>query len=549
MLQQCVRSAKMDIPLAKPSPPDHNVRVIAAFPAQHPGTAFVRQPARTVLAGLAAAWFVVATAPAQAVDSMLVHAVDAHVRQPRFEHASWGVQIISLKDGRVLYETNAHKLHKPASNAKLFTGALVLDQFGPDFRMRTSVFAAGSPDRRGRLGGDLVIYGRGDPSFNARLRPEAGDDVLRPLVDAIAAAGVRSVSGDLVADESCFRGAPAGSSWTWEDLQHYYGAVASALSIHENTLDFQIQPGPKPGHPCVISTDQAHAPVSLLSLVITGDSQSRANVDIERPLGARYVHLTGHLPQGAKPVKAAVAVPDPALWFGQALKASLERRGIKVSGRVRVEDWRSRSTSGTSVTGMTELAHVDSPPLGMIVPAMMKPSQNLHAQLLLLQAGVAQGEPGMNTEAMGIRSLHQFLQACGIPSDEVRMDEGSGLSRAALVTPRAIVQLLRHMHTHRHAAAFLNALPVAGVDGTLAGRMKQTAAAGNVRAKTGTIRFVNCLSGYATSADGEPLAFSLMLNNYDPPPHAPGARADLDQIALWLVQHTRGSLQRSGGAP
>jgi D-alanyl-D-alanine carboxypeptidase/D-alanyl-D-alanine-endopeptidase (penicillin-binding protein 4) len=234
------------------------------------------------------------------------------------------------------------------------------------------------------------------------------------------------------------------------------------------------------------------------------------------------------------------------------LKADLAAQGIKVAGKVVKQDWRDREHAPLNLDGLVTVAAVESPPLAEIVKAMMKPSQNLYAQLLLLQVGArgqALGGARMSTEAAGLAELGRFLDSAGIPRGEVLFDEGSGLSRAALVTPNAIVGLLRHMSRHRHAREFLASLPVAGVDGTLAARMKGTAAERNVRAKTGTIRYVNSLSGHVTTAAGERLVFSLMLNNYAPPENAPTARADLDAVAVMLAEFAGRSDARSDRTP
>jgi serine-type D-Ala-D-Ala carboxypeptidase/endopeptidase (penicillin-binding protein 4) len=469
----------------------------------------------------------------------LASALSNHLHQPRFAQASWGVKVVSLDTGATLFEHNAARLHKPASNAKLFTGALALDRLGADFRIKTSLYATTPPDSRGRLRGDLIVYGRGDPTFAARFHNGDHSKSLAPIVDALARAGVRRIDGDLIADESFFRGAPFGGSWTWEDLQFYYGAPVSALTSDDNTIDLLIHPGARLGEPCRIETKPALHNLIFANLAGTAPANQPARINIERAPGSSLVHLRGQIPLNGKPVSDAVSVVHPAEWFGLRLKAELATRGIKVTGKVVTKDWRDRELSSLPVAGLHELARVESRPMAEIVTAMMKPSQNLYAQLLLLQAGAqnqATNSVRLTTEQAGLAELGRFLDSAGIPRREVLFDEGSGLSRAALVTPNAIVGLLRHMSRHRHAQEFLDSLPIAGVDGTLASRMKGTAAGRNVRAKTGTIRYVNSLSGYVTTAAGRQLAFSLMLNNYTPPDGAPSARADLDTIAVMLAE-------------
>ncbi len=461
-----------------------------------------------------------------------------HLSQPRFDRALWGIQAVSLDTGATLFATNAQRLLKPASNNKLFTGALALDLFGPDFRIRTDFYAGKPPTRRGTLRGDLVVFGRGDPSFAARFHGGDYTQSLQPLVAALRQAGVRRVTGDLVGDERFFRGPPYGSSWTWDDLQYYYGAEVSALSAEDNTLDLEFKPGPSPGLPCTIVVRPATDHVHFDNRTVTVTNGGPRRIDLYRAPGSDLVRVTGQLPVGDRGWTDAVAVSDPAGLFLRLLHAELRRHGIKVSGRLRTVDWRERHRHPADADGWVKVAEVLSPPMSELVARMMKPSQNLYAQLLFLQAGERQRGAAPNPEGasedLGLIALRGFLAKAGIPADEVLIEEGSGLSRGALVTPRAVVSLLRHMDDHPQSVPFRESLPVAGLDGTLRQRMKDTVAAGLLRAKTGTLRYVNTLSGYTTTRAGERLAFSILLNAYRPPPGSSG-RDEIDAVAVMLT--------------
>lgn len=493
---------------------------------------------------LAAAFLARALAlPAGAVEPALAAlqaALSNHLAQPRFAAAAWGVQVATLDSGRTLFAQDAHKLLKPASNAKLYTGALALDRLGPAFRIRTSLYAGGRPDRSGTLRGDLLVYGRGDPSFAARFDGVSITNVLEPLVHALAAAGVRRITGGLVGDESFFRGPPLGSEWTWGDLQRYYGAEASALTVQDNVIDLVFQAGPKPGAPCLIQTLPRTTYLSFDNRTRTVEAGTPTDVQLYRPLGQRVVHLSGPIAPGSN-VTDAVAVPRPALWFVTLLREALQRRGIKVGGDVRAVDWLERQRQPVDLNQLVEVAAVESRPVSEILPRMMKPSQNLYAHLLLLQvgaraaAGRTDAPAEATTEELGLAELRRFLDGAGIAREETRLEEGSGLSRAALVTPRATVALLRHMHRHPHGDVFRASLPAAGREGTLRSRMQDTAAFENARAKTGTLRYVNTLSGHVTTRAGQPLVFSLMLNNYD----GKDARPALDAIVVLLAEQAQ----------
>jgi D-alanyl-D-alanine carboxypeptidase/D-alanyl-D-alanine-endopeptidase (penicillin-binding protein 4) len=467
----------------------------------------------------------------------LKHWMDAHLAQPRFMSAAWGVKIVSLASGATLYEENAGKLLKPASNAKLYTGALALDRLGPNYQIRTSFFARQRPDSQGTISGDLIIYGRGAPSFAARFNNGNHTDNLRSLSQALLAAGVKRVQGNLICDESYFRGAPLGSGWMWDDLENYYGAEVSALTVEDNTVDLVLKPGDLAGAPVKIFTLPSTSYLSFSNRATTRLPGEQSGIRIYRPLGENIVYLHGGIPLGSSNVYDAVTVHRPALWFGGLLKESLARQSIVVGGTVRAVDWLDREVdplpAGTN--GWREIAFVESPPLKEILPRMMKPSQNLYAHLLLLQVGARVLETNASfrtTENGGLAEMEKFLQEAGIRGRDVLMEEGSGLSRGTLLTPNATIQLLTYMNRHPQREVYRAALPVAGIDGTLRRRMKGTPAAENVRAKTGTLRYVYALSGYVTTAAGEPLAFCLMLNNYDADESE--ARPALDAIAVML---------------
>jgi D-alanyl-D-alanine carboxypeptidase/D-alanyl-D-alanine-endopeptidase (penicillin-binding protein 4) len=512
-------------------------------------TPFVKSERRVHLIGFtsrAAFFCLVAASLSQSLasaaeDTNSLHArIAAHISQPRFASALWGVKVASLDTGRTLFEHNADKLMKPASNAKLYTGALALDRLGPDFRIKTSLYAAARPSKAGTLNGDLIVYGRGDPSCAARFQDGNYTHLLDPLADALVVAGVKRIKGDLVGDESYFRGPPMGSGWTWDDLQYYYGAEVSALTIQDNVIDLVFKPGKSIGEPCAITPAPATDFVVFFNRTGTGPANGLREINLYRPIGENLVYVSGSLPLSGSNHTDAVAVHDPARWYLTLFKETLLQRGIRVSGKLRTVNWLDRELEPLALSKLIEIGSVRSRPLSEIVDKMMKPSQNLYAQLLLLHVAAnsvrATNAPrNQTTEEIGVAELQDFLATSGIKKGEVLLEEGSGLSRGALLTPNATVELLKFMSRHRHAAVFRDALPIAGVDGTLRSRMKGTRAEGNVRAKTGSLRYVNTLSGYVTTAAGERLAFSIMLNNHNPDPAFP-APADVDAIAILLAR-------------
>jgi D-alanyl-D-alanine carboxypeptidase/D-alanyl-D-alanine-endopeptidase (penicillin-binding protein 4) len=464
-----------------------------------------------------------------------------HLSRPRFVHAQWGVMIVSLDTGLEWFATNEARLFVPASNTKLFTGALALDTLGPEFRARTSLYASAPPDRKGRLRGDLVVYGRGDPTIAARFQDDDLRRAFAPLVDAVVRAGVRRVDGALLADDSFFRGGAYGSGWDWDDLEYYYGAPVSALSVNENALTVKAVPGPATGLPAVISLDPPCSSVQVSNRVLTVSANGPTALTLLRPLGSEWVLADGSIAVGRTSVTETVSVPTPARWFVEVLGGELQQRGVKIRRGTRAVPHDFPFASPTDVTQWFEVAAVESPQLAEMLPLMMKPSQNLHAQMLLLQCGVVWeraapvGTSFSTTERAGLAALTNFVARIGITAGEVMFEEGTGLSRRNLVSPRAIVQLLRYMDAHPQAALFRESLPVAGRDGTLRTRLRGTPAAGNAQAKTGYVAFTYTLSGYVTTQAGERLAFALLLNNYQTPDPDRPARMELDDIVAALA--------------
>jgi len=469
---------------------------------------------------------------------------------PQLAPAFVGIKAVSLDTGRTLYEENAGKLLVPASNMKMYTVAAALDRLTPNFRWTTSVYAANRPDATGAIRGDLIVYGRGDPSIAASFYEGDYTKALDELASRIQTAGVRRVEGDLVGDESYFTGPPFGASWEWDDLQWYYGAEVSALTVNDNSIDLFVKPGASVGAACAVTTGPAALPhITISNRTTTTLRGTRRDVSVYRGLGENTIEVGGSLPLDDKGYTGEVAVARPAQMFVDLLRASLLRHGIIITGQGQVVDARARRDAPLDTTKLVEIANRQSPPLSLIAAKTLKPSQNLYTELILRTLGEQQRRalivpaivdtrsPQTNAKLTsaeaGIEVVKTFLRDAGASAANIVMVDGSGLSRHDFVTANASVELLTFISRRSIANAFREALPIAGVDGTLANRMKNTAAAGNVRAKTGTVEAVSSLSGYATSAAGERLVFSIMVNNY--PGGADVRRSYIDAIAELLA--------------
>src|SRR5947208_15623175 len=258
--------------------------------------------------------------------------IEQIVRQPVLEPGIFAVKIVSLDTGDVIFEQSANKFVRPASNMKLYTVAAALDRLTPDYHFTTSVYAKEKPDK-GAIKGDLIIYGRGDPSFAARFNNGDYFKGINDLAERIVAAGVKRVKGDLVGDESYFNGAPLGSGWEWEDLQWSYGAQVSALTVNDNAIDLTVKPSEKVGGPVVITSGPPATFMTIANRASTGPRGSKSDLHLYRGLGGNALEVSGSLSLGDNGFTGRVAIPNPALAFVSLLGDRLAMRAVKIDGR------------------------------------------------------------------------------------------------------------------------------------------------------------------------------------------------------------------------
>lgn len=436
--------------------------------------------------------------------------VDSLLGEAMWRSAHWGVLIVDPARGDTLYSVNAGKLFVPASNTKLVTGAVALAQLGAEYRYTTRVLGA-APRRDGTLPGDLVVIGRGDPSFSDSL---AGDAMqpLRALADSLAARGVKRVAGRLIRGADTFSDSTLGEGWAWDDLDAAYSAPTDELMFNEGYARITVIGGVRPGDRVTVRT----APSSVIPLLGTVDVATVRNCCMERSRvvaegdvrGRRpRVSLRGSVRTGDS-VTVTVAFRHPNAAFLDAFAAALAARGITIAKGVEAD-------SLADTTGLAVLASRTSPPLSAILARFEKPSQNQLGELLLKT--VALERTGVGRADSGLVVVRRQLAAWGIDSSMTSLRDGSGLSRHNFIAPEAIARVLHAMMQREDFDVYYQSLSVGGVDGTIALRMRGTPAMANVHAKTGTLDKVRALSGYVTSADGRMLIFSTIANNHTVP--------------------------------
>jgi serine-type D-Ala-D-Ala carboxypeptidase/endopeptidase (penicillin-binding protein 4) len=441
---------------------------------------------------------------------------------PIMNRGAWGVDVVSMRTGEHLYSLNAGKLMVPASNLKILTLAAAAETLGWDYRFRTVLEARGDISG-GVLHGDLIVRSNGDPTINARNGRAA--EVFREWLEAVQAAGITSIEGRIIGDDQAFDDEGIGAGWSWDYLQYSYAAPVGALEFNESSAALLVSPGSDRGAPAVVSLTPGSGFV-LINRAITGPPGSADTIEYRRPVDRPVLEVTGSVPAGTATATFAVAVVNPTVFFARALKNALLSGGVTVSGEaVDLDD----VAAELQISGATEqrvLASTESPPLREIATVMMKVSQNLYAETLLKALGAARG--GLGTAVGGGIVVRTVLQNWGVPDDGYTMVDGSGLSRYDYVTAGTLTTVLARMYGDpRHRDAFLETLPIAATDGTLASRFGRTRVKGNALAKTGSLSNVRSLSGFVRSRDGEVIAFSILANDFPIPSATVNYIADL----------------------
>ena len=433
--------------------------------------------------------------------------------------ARWGISVISMADGSKVYERNGDKLFTPASNMKIYTTGVALDLLGVDYRWRTSVYANSQPDASGRVSGDLILYGRGAPDLVAISKDENRGSLAK-LADDLYARGVRSVSGNVVGDESYFRGDPLGDGWQWTDLQWYFGAEASALSINGNEVDINFVPASKAGESIVRTSDTEGYVTVQNRMSVATDSSAQSTIGVHRGLSDNNIEVWGEFAPGSKGFGARLSVHKPALWAAKLFGRALKTRGIQVDGQTLSRDSRGPQSQRFDPAHSVELAFVQSEPMSEIAKKTNKESNNLFAELILRTLGRERGEMSVSRQGMGrergddeagLAVIRLWLERAGISVTRLALHDGSGLSRLDLVTPETSARFLLSLSKTNVGPVFRDSLPIAGRDGTLAGRLKTVT--DRVSAKTGALTYDNSLSGYLTTSKGQLFAFSIMCND------------------------------------
>jgi D-alanyl-D-alanine carboxypeptidase/D-alanyl-D-alanine-endopeptidase (penicillin-binding protein 4) len=476
--------------------------------------------------------------------AVLRNSIDSLVADPMFRNANWGILIVEPTTGDTLYSRSAGKLFMPASNEKLLIGSTAFAQLGTAYRFTTTFLSSG-PITNGVLGGDLIVVGRGDPSVSDAMM---GGDAMKPLrvaADSLYALGIREISGSLVKGGNAFPDTTIGN-WDWSSETY----AVDELFFNQGSARVTAFGGDRTGDPVKLRSAPARTMPTIVNEVVTSDTPPagvaagggrggggrggrggggarsgavRATFDMRGPLPV--VHLTGWVAPHDS-ITTQIPLRDPASAWLQAFAEALADRGIVLHGSI-------VRTPDAVITNQKQLFVLSSPTLGEIFPPFFKPSQNQIGEILLRTLGLERA--GIGSADSGVKVVERQMAAWGIDTAAVVVRDGSGLSRHDYVTPEAIVKILDTMRKRPDFKIFYDALPIGGVDGTIASRMRGTPAQGNVHAKTGTVDRSHALSGYVTTTDGKMLLFSFQANNYTVP------NTQVERVQDWIAAQLAGA--------
>jgi len=422
---------------------------------------------------------------------------DSLLRQTRT-----GIKIVSLQTGETLYERNSQQLFHPASNMKLLTTSTALKRLGPNYKFKTTLYSDIGSIVDSSICGNLYLKGFGNPDLSI--------DDLRWIVQKLKSQGITEISGDIICDDTYMDDLYWGSGWMWDDVSAWYWAPICALTVNDNCVTVTVKPGKRVGDSLIVQLEPQTSYVKIINTGITVNSQDTLQqkaFKVERHWrpAENTVVVEGGMGIGSRERNFVIDIVDAALYAGTLFGELLREENIAFDGQV-IKD----TIPDTSIV----LVEHYSPPLTMAMINTNKISDNLSAELFLKTVGAeVKGPPG--TADKGTSVIREFLASIGVDSSTYEIVDGSGVSRYDVITPDLIVELLKAMHNDFGIQAeFKTSLPIAGVDGTLRNRMKNSAAQSKLRAKTGSLRGVSSLAGYTATGDGEIVAFSMIMEHF-----------------------------------
>lgn len=429
---------------------------------------------------------------------------------PVMSGASFSACIVNTKDGTTVWEYNSGESLIPASVLKIVTSSAALELLGPEYCFLTLLGYTGSLNKRsGILSGDIIIKGGGDPSLGSPYFREHYGNFLSGWIQKLKEAGIKTINGRVICDDSRYDYQPVPSMWLWEDIGNYYGAGVYGLSLFDNTLKIHFRTSDEGSVPEITGFKPDLCRYELSNQLISFGNTDRGYV-FAAPYG-NFGWIAGSIPANRDDFVLKASIPDPPLLMARLFDLMLDSAGIEV----RQAPSTSRIENGTP-EDMVLLAEVESPPLASIIEVLNHESINLYSEHLLKEIGLQ--FKGTGTTKSGIEVLYEFIQETGADTSGFYIEDGSGLSPMNAVTSKGLAGILLYMKSGaKHSEAFLNSLPDAGKEGTLKSVFSNPAFESNLKAKSGSLTRTRSYSGYFTARSGREMAFSVLVNNFSGP--------------------------------
>ena len=463
------------------------------------------------------------------------------IEGPRYRYARWGILAQDLQTGQTLCAYNADQLFSPASVTKLFTAAAALDRLGPDYRFRTPLYRRGELDGKGTLKGDMILVASGDITMGGRTLPDGriaytgidhtisnGKSGTREslakmdpragfnqLATQAVRSGIKAIQGEIVIDDRLFK------------TSHVYSILnpgktlflRSPVMINDNLIDVVVTPT-RNGALAAVDWRPKSPAIQIVSSIRTVAKDQPEQIDIQ-PSGLGKYEASGQVPEGSAAVMQTVAITDAASYARTLLIEALRKQGVKIKAAPVAKNPSGRLPQPGDYRQMVKVGELVSPPLSEYIRMIIKVSHNPGSEILPHLIALPEGKTSF-ADAMLLQN--RFLAQVITDPGSVSLADGSGLSHANLITPESAVKLLTYMTTHRDYLVFRNALPLLGIDGTLAWTGKKSPSQGKVLGKTGTLTLVDllhdsaiisskALAGYMTTAKGRQIAFAFFVND------------------------------------
>ncbi len=442
-------------------------------------------------------------APVHADDvASLRAALEAASVRPPGQADGVSLAIAELDSGELLFETNSETPQTIASITKMLTTAAALHYLGPQYKFRTTLWRQGEP-REGSLAGALLVLGTGDPNISGRFYNDDFNVVFDTWAEGLKRAGITRVTGDLILNASFFDSVGRHPDWPAGQEARWYQAPVSALSYNDNVVLVSISPGRRLGAPVSVSIDPPTGLLRPVSSARTVGRRRRVRLAVSRVPGSNAVSVAGAVPLRGAWWSTPIAIDEPPRFFGAALKNRLKNAGITVDGGI-VES-AVRPDASWRLVATTE---------SDLLPSMTvcnKRSQGFYAEQIFKTLSAE--KTGQGTWTGSVALAKEFFASLGLDASRFQIRDGSGLSPGNRVSAADMVRFLQAMSRHPYGTIWRSTLAVSGEpEGTLRHRFREPALAGRIVAKTGSIKAVSTLAGYATANSGKTYAFAILLN-------------------------------------